>query len=383
MHYDSYLRTCELILKNYNGKIPFAAWLKDFFRQDKKYGSRDRRTISHFCYSFFRLGKAFESQDIPTKITHAIFLSTKESSHFLENYAPALNGFVSEPIEKKLEIIDAPEKEWENIFPFLTEVSKDIDLFRFSLSHLEQPDLFIRLRPGKEKKVHQKLKDAGIRFDSCNEACISLPNGAPVDAVLELDNDAVVQDRNSQRTLDLVLPFVKKGDHVWDCCAASGGKSMLLYDKSAVDLTVSDKRTSVLVNLERRFSKAGIKNYRSFVTDLSGAYAAVTDHFDIIICDAPCSGSGTWGRTPEQLRFFPEGKIESYSSLQKKIAGNAAERLKPGGYFLYITCSVFAKENEEVVSWLGENTQMKLQSSQYLQGYEQKSDTLFTALFRL
>jgi 16S rRNA (cytosine967-C5)-methyltransferase len=383
MHYDSYLRTCELILKNYTGKIPFAAWLKDFFRQDKKYGSRDRRTISHFCYSFFRLGKAFGSQDISTRIIHAIFLSAKESSHFLERYAPALNNFVAEPVEKKLEIIDAPEDEWKNIFPLINDVSKDIDPFRFAVSHLEQPDLFLRVRPGNEKKVHQKLKEAGIPFESPDADCLSLPNGAPVDAVLELDLDAVVQDRNSQRTSDLLLPQIQKGARVWDCCAASGGKSMLLHDKAEVDLTVSDKRTSILVNLERRFAKAGIKNYRSFVTDLSGAYAAVTDQFDVIICDAPCSGSGTWGRTPEQLSFFPAEKIDSYSSLQKKIAGNAAERLKPGGYFLYITCSVLAKENEEVVAWLEENTSMKLKGSHYLKGYDQRSDTLFTALFQL
>jgi 16S rRNA (cytosine967-C5)-methyltransferase len=383
MHYDSYLRTCELILKNYNCKIPFAAWLKDFFRQDKKYGSRDRRTISHFCYSFFRLGKAFESKDIPTRIMHAVFLSAKESSHFLERYTPALNNFISEPIEKKLEIIDAPEEEWKNIFPFENELSNSIDPFLFAVSHLQQPDLFVRVRPGRENKVHQKLTEAGIPFESCDAACISLPNGAPVDTVLDLDADAVVQDRNSQLTMELLLPHIKKGDRVWDCCAASGGKSMLLYDKMQVDLTVSDKRTSILVNLERRFGKAGIKNYRSFVTDLSGAYAAVTDQFDAIICDAPCSGSGTWGRNPEQLRFFPENKIDSYSDLQKKIAGNAAERLKPGGYFLYITCSVFSKENEDVVAWLEENTSMKLEASGYLKGYEQKSDTLFTALFRL
>lgn len=383
MHYDSYLRTCELILKNYNGKIPFAAWLKDFFRQDKKYGSRDRRTISHFCYSFFRLGKAFESQDIPSKITHAIFLSTKEPSHFLENFAPALNGFVSESIEKKLEIIDAPEGEWKNIFPDLDEVSSEINPFAFTVSHLAQPDLFLRVRPGKENKVQQKLQQAGIPFETCDAGCLSLPNGAPVDAVLDLDSDAVVQDRNSQHTLDLLLPHIKKGDRVWDCCAASGGKSILLYDKATVDITVSDKRTSILANLERRFAKAGIKNYRSFVTDLGGAYAAVADHFDVIICDAPCSGSGTWGRTPEQLRLFTADKIETYSALQKKIAGNAFERLKPAGYFLYITCSVFEKENEGTVKWLEENTPMKLQSMQYLKGYEQHSDTLFTALFRL
>lgn len=60
---------------------------------------------------------------------------------------------------------------------------------------------------------------------------------------------------------------------------------------------------------------------------------------------------------------------------------NAVHSLKKGGYFIYITCSVFGQENEEVVDHLCQHTNLQLISSNYLRGMGQKADTLFTALF--
>lgn len=88
------------------------------------------------------------------------------------------------------------------------------------------------------------------------------------------------------------------------------------------------------------------------------------------------------GRTPEQLAFFEESKIAEYSALQKSIAKNAAAYLKPQGMFIYITCSVFEKENEEVVNFLKQQTSLKLSFSNYLPGYQCKADTLFVAVFK-
>jgi 16S rRNA (cytosine967-C5)-methyltransferase len=383
MHYDSYLRTCELILKSYDGKIPFTAWLKDFFRQDKKYGSRDRRTISHFCYVFFRTGNAFSSLDIKSRIINGIFLTIKEPSGLLEMFAPSLNNFANKPVEEKLEVLDAAT-EWKNIFPLISELSAEIDAKNFALSHLVQPDVYLRVRPGKEQRVKDKLTAAGIPFIPCSSTCFAVPNGSSVDTVLDLDVDVVVQDQNSQQVTGLLDAYLNDKTKVWDCCAASGGKSLALYDQGKkVQLTVSDIRRSILQNLERRFNKAGVNHYRSFVADIAAGTPVSDEKFDIIICDAPCSGSGTWGRTPEQLTFFNAGKENDYASLQKKIALNASALLKTGGVFLYITCSVFKKENEDVVSFLQDTTQLKLERMQYWKGYDKRSDTLFSALFTL
>ncbi len=177
-----------------------------------------------------------------------------------------------------------------------------------------------------------------------------------------------------------------KGSKVWDCCAASGGKSLLVKDLfPEIALTVSDVRSSILHNLEERFKKAGIKDYHSFVADLTKPKSIpfAEQRFDLIICDAPCSGAGTWSRTPEQLHYTQQADIERYSQLQKSIVTNAVTQVKKGGYFLYITCSVFSRENEEVTALIESNTALHLVEEKYLTGYEKKADTLYAALFQL
>ncbi|HEY1201479.1 MAG TPA: Fmu (Sun) domain-containing protein, partial [Niastella sp.] len=171
---------------------------------------------------------------------------------------------------------------------------------------------------------------------------------------------------------------------IWDACAASGGKSILAFDTfKQPHLTVSDIRQSILINLEKRFATAGIKNYNSFVGDLSASTFNIRNSaFDIIITDVPCSGSGTWSRTPEQLYYFEPQQINKYSALQKNIVSNAIPYLKPGGFLLYCTCSVFKKENEEVVDFIQQQHSLQLKQLTLFTGYTMKADTLFGAVFQ-
>ena len=165
----------------------------------------------------------------------------------------------------------------------------------------------------------------------------------------------------------------------------------MLYDINPnIELTVSDIRESILFNLNKRFAKAGLKNYKSFVIDLTDSNlesqtsqkGSIGKNFDLIVCDAPCTGSGTWSRTPEQLYFFDDKKIGEYSAIQKKIVSTIIPRLKRGGWLLYITCSVFKKENEEVAEFIGSNPGIELIKMELLKGYAKKADTMFAALFR-
>jgi 16S rRNA (cytosine967-C5)-methyltransferase len=196
-----------------------------------------------------------------------------------------------------------------------------------------------------------------------------------------------VQDLSSQQVLSQLTDVLTPSDvafTAWDCCAASGGKSILLHDTyPRVKLSVTDVRKSILHNLRVRFERAGIKSYTSTVADVAAPDFRETSVFDLVLCDAPCSGSGTWGRTPEQLRLFKETEIERYASLQETIAARAAKQVKAGGYFLYITCSVFGRENEAVVESIQKKTALRLMAMRYYKGYEQKADTLFAALFTL
>jgi 16S rRNA (cytosine967-C5)-methyltransferase len=205
---------------------------------------------------------------------------------------------------------------------------------------------------------------------------------------LEMDKEVVVQDASSQRIQEL-LQLVKwdgpKHIHFWDCCAASGGKTILAKDIiGEMEITVSDIRQTILYNLAQRFQRAGINNYHTIVTDLSSEKPGLPPKkYQLIFCDLPCTGSGTWGRTPEQLYFFKESTIHDFVQLQQRILHNTIPYLASGGYFLFSTCSVFQQENEaNTACILDENNQLEIVSEIYLKGYEQKADTMYGVLFR-
>ena len=146
---------------------------------------------------------------------------------------------------------------------------------------------------------------------------------------------------------------------------------------------MSDIRGNIILLLHRRFKKAGIKEYNYFIADItSEEFTPGEPSFDVIICDAPCSGSGTWSRTPEQLCFFKQASIKEYSNLQRKIVTSAMPRLRKGGLFIYITCSVFKLENEAIASFVAEKFNCELLSLQMLKGYDKKADSMFVAIFR-
>ena len=397
MRYQSYLNTAVKIIRSYTGAEPLAAYLKKFFAAEKKYGSTDRKQIAGLCYNYYRLGKAVPGMLTEERIILATFLCEQSSSEFLKFHKPDWNEMITNPLTEKLLIINY-QLLINDLFPYTTPLSDGIDQLRFATSFLTQPELFIRIRPGKNKSVEKKTEAAGLTGKQLTATCMAFPNATKLETILELDKEVIIQDYNSQQVLNFLSPSPPAGGElfkdsvfsighrlsVWDCCASSGGKSILAYDilGGKVELTVSDIRESILANLKKRFSAAGIRNYNSFIADLSTAGCQLPiAGCSLVICDAPCTGSGTWSRTPEQLYFFNPGMIRSFAERQKKIVSNAVTALQKGGLFFYITCSVFREENEAVVDFIKEKFHLQLLQMELLKGYDKKADSMFTAVF--
>jgi 16S rRNA (cytosine967-C5)-methyltransferase len=387
-HFNRYLQYAAFVIDSYNENESFHFHLKKYFSINKKHGSKDRKLITSLCYNYFRLGLGVSKQTgFREKFLLSSFLCETNSSLLPDFFKPESPVSFPLPLNEKLA---AAEKEFDasKIFPFPEELSNEINCRRFNLSFLIQPKLFIRIRPGFSDIVINKIKSAGFLFEELTDSCLAFANNEKVSSIIDIDKEAVVQDYNSQRTLNIVKQEMENQESaisVWDCCAGSGGKSILSFDIFAsINLTVSDKRKNILENLRLRFNKAGITNYKLVLADLQlpSASGFLADPFDLIIADMPCTGSGTWSRTPEQLTFFRKKNIDTYVALQRKIIENAVLHLEAHGYFLYITCSVFKKENEENVVFIQQKFQLNLLGMEYLKGYEMQADTLFVALFR-
>lgn len=387
-HFHRYLEYADALISKFDGKEPFHLYLKKYFSANKKHGSRDRKQIASLCYYFFRLGfGTIPTMPVEKKLMLAVFLIGEKPSAFLDAFNPAWNKSINLSIDRKLEMVKDIFDD-KKIFPFPEALSNEINVPAFSLSFLVQPKLFIRIRPGNQNAVFDKIKSKNISFEKINDHCLSFDNNERLTDIFDIDKEAVIQDYNSQQTLSLLASRIRpsaSGISVWDCCAASGGKSILAFDLlKNIELTVTDTRKSILKNLGERFNRAGIKNYNSFPADLAISNSTTPvkgKFFDLIITDVPCSGSGTWVRTPEQLHYFKKEHISEYAALQKKIVTNVAKSLKDNGYLLYITCSVFKDENEENVGFIQNEPGFQLIEHKYLKGYGMQADTLFVALF--
>jgi len=385
--YYSYLATAVTLLSQYQGKEPFAAFLKKYFASHKKHGSRDRKQISHLCYCYFRTAHALKGGTLQDQVLQALLLCSQVPVPLLEELHPEWSAFISLAPEEKIAKLDLLEKT-AVFFPWLRQLSEGLDKPAFNQSFLVQPDTFIRVRPGYTAQLEAKLMGKGVAFKKLSPDCFSFPPGTNLDELLLTNKEAVIQDFSSQQVGPL-LEGMKKDRQaasfsVWDCCAASGGKSIMVKDwLGAIKLTVSDIRESILHNLKKRFSEAGIGNFHTLVADLAVADPlSPGDLFDLVIADVPCSGSGTWGRTPEQLFYFNEKKIAEYQQLQQRILRTVLPHVKPGGYLLYITCSVFRQENEEQVAFISRDKTFTLIRQECLKGYDEKADTIFAAVFR-
>jgi 16S rRNA (cytosine967-C5)-methyltransferase len=137
---------------------------------------------------------------------------------------------------------------------------------------------------------------------------------------------------------------------VWDCCAAPGGKTLVLAKRlEGAEILASDvsaRRLELMRARLRRYTySAGV---RTAVMD--AAQASVDGpKFDLILCDVPCSGTGTLAQNPEIRHRLKREEFARQADRQRAILRGAIERLAEGGRLVYATCSLEAEENERVV----------------------------------
>ena len=374
--------TFQKIISEYKNDEPLSRFLGVFYRQNKQMGSRDRRNASRLVYNYYRLGNALNDIDLVEKLAVAEFLTNNNPNSFLEYYQPEWNNLIANSLSEKLDFIKTiyPSFNLDDVFPFHQHFSEGIDEQAFLKSFFTQPDLFIRVKASEEQKITKLLAAADIKFEAKGNQTIALPNGTKLEQIITESGSYEIQDWSSQKVGAFFEP--NKWEKWWDCCAASGGKSLLLHDQQTdLKLLVTDNRESILENLQQRFALAGIRNYQKKVMDLTQSQDLFLHdyEFDGIIFDAPCSGSGTWGRTPEMIAQFATHKIKFYADLQRKIATHVVKYLKSDKPLIYITCSVFKEENEEQVQWLCHTFNLKVERQELIKGYQAKADTMFVA----
>ncbi|MDD4817504.1 MAG: RsmB/NOP family class I SAM-dependent RNA methyltransferase [Victivallaceae bacterium] len=351
--------------------------LAALLRQRKMLGSRDRRFISETIFSFFRYWGVlrmlapdaaerletdgeitFSELEISKLLLAAALLGNTPASLPEAAGMWASHLRIAMPVNWDFasvgRLFKAPD-EWNNPSALLPEwmekyIAPEIDRAGFYRTLSKRPPLWLRDQSG---RTAAELAAAGVAAipHPRRPEMLAVPDGRINLYTLESfrRGDFEIQDAASQLIGLVCSPAA--GERWWDCCAGAGGKSLQLASLMGRKGTVvaTDVRGYKLEDLRRRARRAGFPNI--VTREWDGKKPRVKDQmkFDGVLVDAPCSCSGTFRRNPDGRWMLKEDELAELSALQLSILENAASGVKPGGVLVYATCSMFKKENGEVV----------------------------------
>ncbi len=367
MHYNAQVQKSIEILDSFDPtKGPLSPHIKGVLKPMEFAGSKDRRAITDLVYAVIRhtpfllnvLNNSNENK-YPWERNKGrqLMLAYFSLNHI--NLETIFNGDLHAPtrlseLEKKFLL------ESHKVFKELahTEVAKTclpqwlLDILKKSS---ELPDL-IALNKGAPvdirctfdpKKLRKKLRDEGIESMTTSYAkkCLRLSTNQslqnhPLFKMRHFD----IQDESSQILATLCDP--KPGMRILDLCSGAGGKSLALANICPTSyITATDINEKRLEIARKRVKDQQVTNI-DFIS-----YGRLHDQqhqesYDLVLVDAPCSGSGTLRRHPELKCLLTPKIITDYHHIQKSILYKAAAYVKPSGFLMYATCSLIPEENE-------------------------------------
>lgn len=244
-----------------------------------------------------------------------------------------------------------------------------------------RPPLWVRLVAGREDQTRAALAEAGFRFLDSEGRSLALAGDPGLTRSTAWQAGGLdIQDRASQAVVEAVA--ARPGERLWDACAGAGGKALALAEAVDPDGTVlaTDIRPAALAETEKRARRLALGNLS--VAELD-ATTALPDSapFDVVLVDAPCSGSGTWRRSPDARWRLTDARLTDLTALQDRILEKAASAVRPGGRLVYATCSWLVAENEaRVDAFLARHPAFGLVDQRLVGAPAEDADTLFVAV---
>jgi len=199
--------------------------------------------------------------------------------------------------------------------------------------------------------VRSELEAAGVtvRPGRYLEEALVVERGSPIGTAVLREGRAIVQDEAAQLVARLLS--VAPRERILDLCAAPGGKSIAIADRSP---------GGHLIALDRRPARIGRLRANVRATGWHGIDIVVGDAerppflgpFEAVLLDAPCTSTGTIRRNPEVRYRVDSRRLELLRERNRRLSLAAAALLAPGGRLVYSTCSLEPEENEDVIDWL-------------------------------
>lgn len=315
---------------------------------DRRFGGRDRRLYRELLLTALRHARILPppdktAEDETTALAWATILArgcaaTRETESFRATFASP--GSATAPSDPLTLVPD-----W-----FAEECETDIPPAETAAALLSRAPLWVRLQTQRPADVLAEWRELGWtaeRHPVLSDAFRLPPETKVTSAPLYQSGHYEIQDAGSQRILsDLFAAHPAIGPRWLDSCAGAGGKTLqlarLLGPAARIDAT--DPRPSALSELRARATRAGLA---SRIRTLASSTEAGRD-YDGVLVDAPCTGTGTWRRSPHLMACTTRADLAAAADLQLSILHEAAPRVRPGGLLVYATCSIARTENRLV-----------------------------------
>ena len=252
-------------------------------------------------------------------------------------------------------------KTWVNIF------GKE-EALALCKANNEMPPMTIRINKIKisPEELEQKLNKEGFSYRTTNfspDGIVLTDSTQPIQKT-DFFREGLLRIQDEGAQLVSYLVSHKNNENILDVCAGTGGKTTHLAAimKNDGHILAIDRHAGKLTELRKEITRLGINNIETKQVDLSIMLpVALTEKFDQVLVDAPCSGTGTLRRNPEIKWRIKAPDLEGYATTQKTILQNAAPAVKKGGCLIYCTCSLLPAENEDVIrQFLTNNPQFTL-----------------------
>ncbi|MEP7455949.1 RsmB/NOP family class I SAM-dependent RNA methyltransferase [Phyllobacterium sp. SB3] len=386
-----------------NRKRPASDALKDWGLSHRFAGAGDRAVIGNIVYDALRrklsLGWRMDS-DAARHIAFGVLLSDAELNSADINTALEGDKFAPEPLDadrlaiwEVRDLNSAPDyvradvPEW--CVPHFQAIFGDKWVEEAAaLSDRPPVDLRVNTLKADREKVLKELARAGANPAPLLETAIRVP---PLRAMGRHPNVQAepafqrglfeVQDLGSQ--IAAKLSNAKPGEQVLDYCAGAGGKTLALAAvmNNKGQIHAYDAERARLAPIFDRLKRAGVRNAQAHAN--IGDLAQFEGQMDLVLVDAPCTGSGTWRRRPDAKWRLSEQQLERREVEQRQVLDAAKAYVKPGGRLVYITCSLFAPENgNQISAFLAANEEYSVVDSQPIWAQSVSEDAELRPLFK-
>jgi 16S rRNA (cytosine967-C5)-methyltransferase len=348
----------EVIVSARDNGPPADAIVTRYFKQRRYAGAKDRPAVRELV---FRAIRRFAER--PDSGRSAILALAADEPELLALFGEPRGP---QPLEQSEGGTVAPQG---GIIPpwLIAELSSLVSADEWP-ALLERAPLDLRVNVGRASRDEILRIFDGASATHLSPWGIRMPPDSRIDGHPAFADGLIeVQDEGSQ--LIALACHAKDGERIVDLCAGAGGKSLALAAAAPGALILaSDSDRTRLSRLAPRAGRAGA----SIETRLLNPPRELDEladwrgNADLVLIDAPCSGSGTWRRNPEgRWRLTPE-RLDRVVALQQRLLDNAAELVRPGGRLVYAVCSLLSREGagqidrflERRSSWISEDTAM-------------------------